>query len=1012
VKSFFPILFSVVLFRLVSLAMAENENPYSVRAWTSEDGLPENKVVGVAQTPDGYLWVATQGGLVRFDGVRFQQFEAASTAGFVSRTMRVLYLDRDDRLWLAKEGGVLICIDGASVRALTPKDGLPQLDFNDGQRSLAWEKDDSLWISYSRGTVVRFREGHVDAFSVKDGLPTKGICYFCTDRNGRLWFVKGGQIGVFRGGKFVTLLDLSPNYAMIAPARAGGIWICANHQVLKFSEGGSTVALAKLPASRSDLNVTAMLEDREGAVWVGTAFNGLFRCDRNGVASVGTTYSAISSLAEDLEGNLWVGTLGGGLNCVQPRVVSLIGTAAGLPFEGVYSVCRDASGALWAVGQNGALARQQGEKWVTLTLDNKVADVHATCVAADSTGTVWIGTAQGTLYRWTNGQFLNFTFVDGVHKGGVRSLLATASGDLWIATDSANTSNSLYRIRNGNVRCFDLPPGQRLIRAMAEDVDGNVWAGASDGLLVRVTGETLVDETAKFPRFSIRCLYGSRAGGLWIGYAGFGVGRLWGGRITRFTLEQGLPNDYVSQILEDDRGGIWFAGNQGVFQVRGQEFDEVGAGHSAWLRPVLYGHDKGMPNMQANFDYCPNAARSADGQLIFSMLTGLVQVQPDRVQLNRLQPGVIVERVVADGRLLAAYQTAGSPVVTNALVPMELDRRDEINEIRLPAGVQQIQFDFTALSFVAPENVQFRYQLEGLDQGWVDAGDQRSAQYTHLPPGKYRFKVIACNNDRIWNQTGVTLAVIQEPHIWETLWFKSLVAAATFGIISGAMAMVLRRRHKLVVERLEHQRALELERTRIARDLHDDLGVGLTEIGLLGDLAGTSGELPQTSRERLEEITGRARTLAASLDEIVWAINPANDTSQSLVDYFFPYAQKLLGCAGIRCRLEVIEPLPVGSLNAEERHEFFHAYKEALNNVIRHSGASQVQVTISAAEGNLLIRIADNGRGLEEMAGKGARHGLAGMRERLRLLGGRCDITGGAGSGTTVIFIIPVQPEL
>ena len=187
--------------------------------------------------------------------------------------------------------------------------------------------------------------------------------------------------------------------------------------------------------------------------------------------------------------------------------------------------------------------------------------------------------------------------------------------------------------------------------------------------------------------------------------------------------------------------------------------------------------------------------------------------------------------------------------------------------------------------------------------------------------------------------------------------------------------------------------------------------MGLTEIGLLGDLAGTSSELPQTGRERLQEITGRVRTLAASLDEIVWAINPANDTSQSLVDYLFPYAQKLLGSAGVRCRLEVIEPLPGGNLNAEERHEFFHAYKEALNNVIRHSGASQVQITMSAAEGNLLIRIADDGCGLENTTGKGAHHGLAGMRERLLRLGGRCEMTGSTGNGTTVTFIIPVQSK-
>jgi signal transduction histidine kinase len=188
--------------------------------------------------------------------------------------------------------------------------------------------------------------------------------------------------------------------------------------------------------------------------------------------------------------------------------------------------------------------------------------------------------------------------------------------------------------------------------------------------------------------------------------------------------------------------------------------------------------------------------------------------------------------------------------------------------------------------------------------------------------------------------------------------------------------------------------------------------VGLTEIGLLGDLAGASSELPSTGRERLQEITGRARSLAASLDEIVWAINPANDTSQSLVDYFFPFAQKLLGHAGIRCRLKVIGPLPLGNLNAEERHEFFHAYKEALNNIIRHSGAKQVQITMAAAESNLAIRITDDGCGLDNnTAGKGAHHGLTGMRERLSRLGGRCEISSSACTGTTVTFIIPVQSE-
>ncbi|MEI9960793.1 MAG: two-component regulator propeller domain-containing protein [Limisphaerales bacterium] len=1003
---FFGIVFSAAT---LTAAESEKDDAYFARVWTAEDGLPENKVVGLAQASDGYLWVATQGGVVRFDGARFQPFEAASSTGYASSTMRVLLLDREGRLWIAKEGGVVVCVDGTQVRAFTSKDGLPQFE---GQRSMAEDDEGNLWISYTKGTVVRLNKaGQVDAFTSKNGLPSTGVCVLTSDRNGRLWFAKNGRIGFFRDGKFVILLNLSPHFISVAPARAGGIWICSGSRVMKFNEGAEPVTLGELPPAQTITEPTALFEDREGAVWVGTATDGLFRCDTNGVTSVHTSYPVISSLAEDREGNLWVGTRGGGLDRVQRRVVSLIGAAAGLPFEGVQSICQDAAGVLWVVEQNGVLVRRQDDRWI-IPSGKEVPAVHAMSVVADSKGTVWIGANRGALYQWKDGQFQSLNLGDEIPKGGVRSLLATASGDLWIATDVPDTNNALYRLHNGNIQKFDLPPGYRFIRAMAEDAAGNFWAGASDGLLVRVTGDTLVDETAKFPRFSIRCLHATPDGSLWIGYAGFGAGRLRDGRITRFSTEQGLPNDYVSQILADGRGGIWFAGNQGIFQVREQEFDDVAAGRAARVQPVIYGRSQGLANLQANFDYYPNALRSADGSLYFSMLTGLAEVRPERTRLNRLPPVVLIERVIGDERTFAIYQNGGS---TNQIpAPVELKNAGDKIKVWLPPGLQHVQVEFSALSFIAPENVQFRYQMEGLDQGWVDAGTRRAVQYNHLAPGKYHFKVIACNNDGIWNETGASLAIIVEPQIWETLWFKVLVSAATFTILCGIVVITLRRRHRFQIQHLEQQHALEHERTRIARDLHDDLGVGLTEIGLLGDLAGAPASAPETSREYLHEITGRARDLVALLDEIVWAINPANDTSQSLGDYFFKYAQTLLNRASIRCRLEVVEPFPNYGLNAEERHQLFLAFKEALNNVIRHSGATEVRISLGATAENLTIKIADNGHGVEVSAAESSRDGLIGMQKRLQRLGGRCEVTSAAESGTCVTLCIPVgqQKEL
>ena len=1012
VKAFFFILCNAVLFSLVSPALAESESPYFARTWLAEDGLPDNRVVGLAQTADGYLWVATQGGVVRFDGVRFQRVSIAQSPDLIAGTMRAMMLDRKGRVWIAKEeGGTLFCFEGAQVRMTTSDQGLPK---NETQHSMAMDGNGDLWVSYSTGKVIRYtHDGRVDIFTSKNGLPGGvGICWLASGRDGILWFAKGSQVGVFRNGQFNVLENFGSPELRIAAARSGGIWVCAGQQILKFDEGVETFKLGEIIpdeiGGHSSFEPSVLLEDREGAVWVGTVSGGLFRCDSNAVMRVEVSNQAVLCLAEDREGNVWVGTRGG-LNRIHRHLTSLIKPTDGFPFEGVQSVCQDATGALWLVGEKGVLVRSQGTNWVAQSPSAGLTQAYVTCAAADTNGSVWIGARRGALYHWANGQFQDLGFQESLREKAVRALLVTSEGDLWISTD---LPDFLYRLRGNKLELFKLPPGYRFIRALAEDAAGNIWAGASDGLLVRVTGDVLVDETAKSSSLSIRCLHGAANGDLWIGYAGAGVGRLRNGNITRFSTDQGLPNDYVAQILTDNRGSVWFAGNQGIFQVSERAFDDLANGLTTRVWPVIYGRSEGLPGLQASFDFCPDSLRASDDRLFFSMLSGLAEVRLDYARLNYRPPKVFIERVTDDDQTFAVYQDFSVASPTNEAAPVELSHHDGKNELRLPPGLQQVQFEFTALSFVAPENVQFRYQLEGLDKNWVEAGTRRMASYTHPPPGHYRFKVIACNNDGIWNKAGDSLSVTFTPYFWQTLWFKFAATLTSFAVLCGVVVLVLRRRHRLVVERLEHQRALELERNRIARDLHDDLGVGLTEIGLLGDLAGTSSsELPQIGRERLQEITGRARSLAASLDEIVWAINPANDTSQSLVDYFFPFAQKLLGHAGIRCRLEVIEPLPVGNLNAEERHEFFHAYKEALNNIIRHSGAKQAQITMSAAEGNLAIRITDDGCGLENTAGKGAHHGLTGMRERLFRLGGRCEINSSTGSGTTVTFIIPVQSE-
>jgi len=976
------------------------------RAWQAEDGLPENRVVGIAQSPDGFLWVATQAGLVRFDGVDFQPVELMGGDTLFAGTLWGLLGDRNGRLWLAKEGGVVVMINGNQVLALTHREGLPQ---NEKQRSMAVDGEGNLWVAYTTGKVIRYREGHTDNFGDSEGLPASGVASLTSAADGQLWFAKEGRVGVFRDGAFQVLHNFQTSALRIAPAHSGGVWVSSGQTLFKLEATGELLTQSEITGAidRAATEPTSLLEDHLGAVWLGTVSAGLFRFNSNDVVRVETSHAGILSLAEDQEGNLWVGTHGGGLDRVRRRVTSLISSSSGLPFESAQSVAQDMTGALWAVGQNGVLARQEDGEWKRMLPESGGARMFWNCVVADASGPVWIGARGGSLFQWKDGRFLGLGLRSKLGNQSIRSLLVSTLGDVWIGTDDPR---ALFRLTPATmeIKSIPLPPGYRFIRALTEDASGGIWLGASDGLLMRVRGEDVTDFTARSGGRSVRCLHGAANGDVWVGTAGFGILRLRNEQLNWFGSAQGIPNEFVSQILADGRGSVWFAGNQGIFQVAARSFDEVAAGRATRVSPIVFGRNEGIQGLQASFDFHPSATRTADNQLLFSTLTGLAEVRLDFLRENPVPPRVFIERVVNDGVELPIYPRftftpGGSATNRTAETPMA-----ENLELELPPGPQLVQFKFTGLNFTAPERTRFRYQLEGLDHDWVDAGPRRVADYTHPPPGRYRFKVIACNDDGVWNETGDSLTVEIAAYFWETLWFKSAAIVLGSGAACGFVVVVLRRRHRRELEHLEHQRALESERSRIARDLHDDLGVGLTEIGLLGDLAG-SPDVPERSRQRLQEMTGRARSLAASLDEIVWAINPANDTSQSLVDYFFPYAQRLLGRASIRCRLEVVDPLPAGNLRAEDRHEFFHAYKEALNNIIRHSGATQVTIRFATAGAFLLIRVSDNGRGLEASGDRRTGQGLAGMRERLEQLGGRCEITSNPGAGTTVAFNIPVE---
>ena len=959
-------------------------SPWFARRWQADDGLPGDNVTGVAQSEDGYLWIATQSGLARFDGLRIQ--EIPIPAGRPHPIIRAMTLARDGSLWLALDAGSVVRFDRTKAVLLGVTNGLPRSPVLDSVEAA----DGSIWICYMDGSACRISGETATRFAEESGLTGGGTCSLTADDAGTLWFAKGGQIGTFRDGRFKPIFPVNERYVEIKAARRGGVWICAGEKLLKYVSGDKLVEMGKITVDAAVVRPTVLFEDESGAVWIGTAASGLFRYDGKQIENIETSHGRIRTITQDREGNIWVGTDGGGLNRLRPQVVEVQGRDVGLPFDTVRSVCEDAAGTFWVVTQNGEVANNEGGSWRTIGAAEGWPGGQATCVASDSRGVVWFGTFSRGLYRWQQGQFTAVRRRDGLIGSSVRCLLADRAGNLWI-TYSGETV--LQRMKDGKFKNFDLPVGSKAVRALIEDAGGKIWMANLDAQLLRIEGNRVVDATpsvTETPR-PIRSLAGAGDGSLWIGYSSAGVGRLKDGRFSLISKHHGLPDNSICSLMPDDRGWFWFGSDHGIFRIRQRELEDVAEGRSVSVKAVDYGKDDGLPSLQGYYGHAPGSTMTRDGRILMPTHSGLAIVHPDRVQTNRVAPPVIIEGVNVDNQeVMHAYGE---------------------ETLRLQPGYKKLEITFTAPSFIEPEKVRFGYRLEGWDDLWSEAGEERSASYSRLPAGKYIFQVKAGNNAGVWNEDGRTFGFEVLPFFWQTWWFRSVAIIVFTAGVYAVVRLVSLRRLRRKLRLLEQENVLQRERARIAKDIHDDLGARMTQISLLAELTEQAIHDPQQARGQVSQIAGLTRQGMKSLDEIVWAVNPRNDTLADLLDYAGQYAVGFLQTAGIRCRVDFPSPPPVCRIAADVRHGLFLAVKEALNNAVKHSQATEVGLRVTVNNGSMDWRIEDNGRGFERVADNALADGLRNMQQRLAELGGACSIETRPGNGVKIVFSVPCAAD-
>jgi signal transduction histidine kinase len=457
------------------------------------------------------------------------------------------------------------------------------------------------------------------------------------------------------------------------------------------------------------------------------------------------------------------------------------------------------------------------------------------------------------------------------------------------------------------------------------------------------------------------------------------------GKMATITTREGLPDNTISQILEDDAGNLWLGGDRGIVCVNKNDLGDLIAQKTPAIFPQVYGRSDGMLSEECISGFFPIALKTKSGQLWFPTQEGIVVADPHRQKRDPSAPAVVLEEALVDG------------------VPQNAD------SLRLGPGKHWLEFRYTGLNFDAPERVRFRYRLEGLNSEWVEAGSSRSASFPYVPYGKYKFEVLAGNGDGIWSKSGASMAVVVEPYFWQTWWFRVPASLALLAGIAVTARMLEQRKLQRQLDQLERERALAQERERIASDLHDDLGSSLARISLLGGLLQADRNNPKQVESHAVKISQSADETVRALEEIVWAVRPNSDSLQSLVEYIAHFANELFDGGEIRCRLDLPHDLPPRPLPPDVRHNIFLIVKEALTNTLNHAGAREVRVSAEATANTLDIVVEDDGRGFEVTAG-GRGNGLGNMRRRAQALGEKLIVESQPGRGTTVKLSLRFTP--
>lgn len=971
---------------------------YRQFVWQDQHGLPQNGISKIVQTPDGYLWLAIAEGVVRFDGVRFTAFDTGNTPEIKSNNVQSLLVSRDGTLWIGTHGGGLTSYHEGKFTNYSVEQGL-----SDSHISCLFEDSKgNIWIGTDGGGLNLFRGGKLIAFTTANGLPNNRIGAIAQDSGGNLWIGTSNGL-VYLENEKLRKLEVEINsenlFSKIYTTKDGlpgnnirelffdrdkTLWIGGADGLSNFKNEKITVNDEKQGFKSSE--VWQIAQDIEGTIWIGTIGEGVFRFKNSRFESVssenGLINDNIQAVFPDIDGNIWLGTSGGGLVELKEGKFSTFNKSDGLPGEMVNAVFKDSTGGIW-IGTDEGLTRFKDGKFNEITSKNGQKFKGITGITQDHEGHIWIYAGNSE----TGSKILKFAENDAtveilrenVFDNRASAILHDRNGNIWYGT----SYDGLRRVGKDDIETsFHKSDGlaDEYVDVLFEDKYGGIWIGTRNGLSRFKDGRIRTFSSGEnFSGKHILSFHEDKRGNLWIGTHGDGLFRFRDGKFNLITSKNGLYDNLAFQILEDTGGNLWMSGNKGIYRANINELEEFTEGKRASINSFSYGSADGMLSRECN-GASPAGAKANDGKLWFPTIKGVVVVEPDT--LSAKSPFVTLEKILIDDKIF----------------PINADLEIKPNQ-------NNFEIEFSALSWNRPQQVNFKYKLDGLDADWIAAGTRRTAYYPHIPPGEYVFRVIADNGEGVWNTEGKTIKIRVFPPYYQTWWFFVLCALAVALVIRLIYSFRLSQLEKINQARTEFTQKLiehqEQESQRIAVELHDSIGQSLIVIRNRALMSLNQPEKSEKVLAQMEEISEAAADSINEIRQIAHNLHPYQLEHLGLTTALETMIEQTAESSEIKFDTDFDDVDNL--LTKDSEINLYRVVQESLNNILKHSEATEAKIRLIRNNGNLNLSIEDNGKGFDLGATKQQRGlGLTGISERARMLDAAFDIHSQEGKGTEI----------